>query len=86
MSFDVWIYNLAGNIATFMPLGFLLTLALKKINNKKIILSISLTLIVIAETAQLVTRRGVFDMDDIILNMVGVGIGYYICKIMKKKR
>lgn len=85
MSFDVWIYNLAGNIAAFMPLGFLLTLALKKINNKKIILSSSLALIVIAETAQLVTRRGVFDIDDIILNMVGVGIGYYIYKMMKKK-
>lgn len=86
ISFDVWIYNLAGNIAAFMPLGFLLTLAFKKIINKRSILSISLALIVIAEAAQLVTRRGVFDIDDIILNMAGVGIGYYIYKIIKKKR
>lgn len=86
ISFKVWTYNLAGNIAAFMPLGFLLTSTLKRINNKKSTFSIALTLIIIAEVAQLVTRRGVFDIDDIILNMVGVGIGYYIYKIMKKKR
>lgn len=81
ISFDTWIYNLAGNIVAFMPLGFLLTAALKRINNKKTILSISLILITTAEAAQLMTRKGVFDIDDIILNMVGVAIGYYIYKI-----
>jgi len=86
ISFDVWIYNLAGNIVAFIPLGFLLTAALKKINSRKSIFSISLILIITAEIMQLVTYRGVFDIDDIILNIIGAGIGYHIYKKIKKKR
>jgi glycopeptide antibiotics resistance protein len=84
VSFDVWIYNLAGNIAAFVPLGFLLPAAFQKVRSLKAVFVTVLFLIVSAEAAQLLTLRGVFDVDDIILNTIGSVIGYYIYKFLKE--
>jgi glycopeptide antibiotics resistance protein len=82
-NFNIWIYNLLGNIVVFLPLGILLTLVFKRINIK-IILGISFFIILLAETMQLVLRLGVFDIDDIILNLLGCFIGYYISTSVMK--
>lgn len=81
ISFDVLLYNLVGNVAAFMPLGFLLPLAFRRFNAVKTYL-VAFILILFAEVLQLVSRRGVFDVDDLLLNMLGSIIGYGIYRLL----
>jgi glycopeptide antibiotics resistance protein len=81
ISFDIWIYNLVGNVAAFVPLGFLLPLSFKGFRGGKT-MAVSFILILSAEVLQLVSRRGVFDVDDLLLNMLGTMIGYGIYKLL----
>lgn len=82
--FEVWVYNLFGNIAAFLPLGILWPAVLGAKHKLLFTLLFSLTFLLMAETAQLVFRVGVFDIDDIILNMIGVLSGYMIYKLVSK--
>jgi len=77
---EVWIYNLFGNVGAFLPLGFLLPAALGAGRKLPTTMIYSLIFLLAAETAQLAFRVGVFDVDDIILNMIGVLIGYTLYK------
>ena len=74
--------NIFGNIGMFMPFGILLTL-LFSLKKAFIIFIIG---VLTLETAQLISRRGVFDVDDIILNSIGFLTGYAIIKIIKRGR
>lgn len=81
LAFDIWAINLLGNIAAFMPLGFLLAVAFRKLKGVQL-LTASFAFIFTAELLQLVTRRGVFDVDDILLNILGSCLGYGIFKLL----
>ncbi len=72
--------NVVGNIALFIPFGIFVTYYMK---NKKIIITFTLSLIVSAaiEFAQNAIGRTV-DIDDVILNVVGGLLGYYVFKII----
>lgn len=71
-----FIKNILGNIMLFIPYGFLASYLLK---NKKFSVITILTLIVslTIETVQYYIGR-VFDIDDIILNLVGGIVGFLI--------
>lgn len=72
--------NLFGNIALFVPMGIIF----KQLSLKPFIICIlSLGLIITIEILQYITQKGIFDVLDIILNVLGIGIGYMI---VKKKR
>ena len=75
---DAWIYNLFGNVAAFMPLGFLLPIVSGAKKKLRVTVLLSFALLLMAEAAQLIFRVGVFDVDDIILNMLGVIFGYMV--------
>lgn len=75
---DVWIYNLFGNIAAFVPFGLLLPAVFNVKKKFAVTILLSLIFLLGAETAQLIFRVGVFDVDDLILNMTGVILGYLI--------
>lgn len=81
--FTFWIYNLLGNIVVFIPLGVLLMLVMKRGSLKNTI-GISFLIIVLAESTQLITRVGVFDIDDIILNLLGCLAGYALGSALRK--
>jgi glycopeptide antibiotics resistance protein len=70
------VINLAGNIVLLVPIGFLVPFVYRKMTWKK-----SLALAVAAgfalEGMQAVFRVGIFDIDDVILNGLGVMIGYW---------
>lgn len=83
--FTVWAYNLFGNIVVFTPLGFLLPFVLRKNKSAVMVLFTALCVILLAETLQLILRIGVFDIDDIILNLIGCLAGYMIYAAMKKQ-
>lgn len=66
--------NLFGNILLFIPLGYY----------KGIIKSI--LIVIIIELLQLLFKRGVFDIVDIILNTIGIILGYVGRKIYGRRR
>lgn len=75
--------NFLGNIVLFIPVGALLPMVTewKKIW-KTMVAGIGFSLFI--ETIQLITSRGCFDLDDVILNGLGTvtGLGLY-CAIQK---
>lgn len=68
--------NLLGNFVLFMPMGLFLP-CLVPVSRKKHYLIVVITLLLI-EIAQLFTGRGIFDIDDIMLNFAGFLIAYII--------
>ncbi|XRG78538.1 VanZ family protein [Rossellomorea sp. GAMAL-10_SWC] len=84
INFDIRISNLAGNIIGFMPFGFLLPLIVKKYDNLKSILKATFILSLTYELLQLLLfQLGSFDVDDLILNTLGGGLGYLVLKIIR---
>jgi len=79
MNTDIPIRNLVGNILAFMPMGFYLPFICSKLSKGKVYICIVVAIIFAVEVLQLLTRRGVFDVDDIILNNIGALIGFAIC-------
>lgn len=74
--------NVIGNMIMFMPYGFFISYILK-LNKKRIVLILSLLISVTIEITQLIIGR-VFDVDDILLNVVGGLVGYLIYRIITK--
>lgn len=70
--------NLFGNIATFIPLGFFLPCFWKKLRSLRKLLFCSGKVILIIELIQLFTLRGCCDIDDLILNLLGVFLGFLL--------
>lgn len=80
----LFIKNVLGNMIMFLPFGFFTSWFLR--SEKKLypmILTIIASLSI--ELVQLVSGR-VFDVDDIMLNIVGGLIGYYMYAIMRTVR
>ena len=69
--------NFLGNIALFIPMGFLLPCVTDwKKMWRTVVAGVGFSLII--ETIQLITSRGCFDFDDVVLNGLGCVIGYGI--------
>lgn len=71
------ITNVFGNILMFTPFGFL-GIVFPKLNNFRVLILDFLFAIILVESLQYFTRLGVFDIDDVLLNTVGVAIGFWI--------
>ena len=69
------------NILMTIPLGLLLPLLDKRFENLKYFLSTTFLIILGIETLQFILKRGIFDVDDILNNLVGALIGFGLCKI-----
>lgn len=72
------IKNLAGNLLLFLPMGIYVPLFIKSVNRIGKFVGLMTVLLFTLELIQLVTRRGSFDIDDFMLNLVGALIGYGI--------
>ncbi len=79
------VVNLLGNILLFTPIGCFLPMAYPKCNGFRCVFSITLCSIVLIEILQYFCGR-VADIDDVILNMIGVLLGYGIFFILNKIR
>jgi len=79
--------NLLGNVIVLVPLGFLFALRYHK-NKWGRALLVGLFIGIILELLQVIFKSGILDIDDIILNSLGVIIGYllfiFIYGIFKK--
>lgn len=78
-----WIKTMIiGNVLMFVSMGILLPLCFEKINSKNIYMYAVLVPLVI-EVIQLAIGRS-FDIDDLIMNCLGILIGYFIVAIMRR--
>jgi glycopeptide antibiotics resistance protein len=76
------IINLAGNVVMFVPLGFFIPAVSEKFRAFWRTLAVSFLCIVTVEILQLFLLLGSCDTDDLILNIIGVTVGYLIFKII----
>jgi len=82
----LFILNIFGNIVIFMPIQFLMMKIFGKLSFKKYLI-IDIALILIIEILQFITCSGVFDVDDIILNIFGMSLVYFTyIKLTNKKQ
>jgi glycopeptide antibiotics resistance protein len=76
--------NLLGNIILLVPVGILFPLAFRQTTWKKtLMLAVAAGFAI--EVIQVVLRVGIFDIDDVILNAVGVLTGYWFFTFLARK-
>jgi len=76
--------NILGNIIGFMPLGVLLPVLFVRLQSWHKTIGAIFLISLSFEIIQLITGRGVFDVDDILLNTIGGAIGYLFYFISNK--
>ena len=86
----VAVINILGNIAMFVPYGVFLPAMWQKLRKAwKVFLAGTLSILAV-EACQLLTLRGRFDIDDVLLNMIGIMLGYGLWRLThrspKKKK
>ena len=77
-----FLINIVGNTLLFVPLGFCIPLLWNIPYDKVMLIGLAYTLFI--EITQMFMPR-VSDVDDIILNCIGVAIGIFIHSRVKKK-
>ena len=83
------IINLAGNVLLFIPAGWLLPRLWKPMRNFFLFFLTCTLAIFLVELVQLFTLLGRFDVDDLILNLSGMLLGYLyytVCAAIRNKR
>lgn len=72
------ILNLSANIMMFVPMGVFLPLLWKKLRKFSSCIFMGALIIIVVEIVQLFSLLGSFDVDDIILNLIGIIIGFLL--------
>ena len=70
------VINLGGNVIMFVPLGLLLPFVSDRAKELKNCFVMTFVLLMLVETVQLFTLLGSFDIDDLLLNMIGIFMGW----------
>lgn len=92
VSNGTWPVQIIGNILLFMPIPFFMELLKNKKFQLKNLIRIMIVLIVSLELIQglidLITGfpNKIMDIDDIILNLIGIFLSYFILKILDKTK
>ena len=79
------VMNLVGNVAIFVPLGFLGAMVRKRRSFIRTSLD-GFLFSLLVEIFQFVAKVGRFDVDDLILNTIGAMLGYIIFIIVNAMR
>lgn len=83
VDFLIAFYNLGANIGLFIPFGSYYCF-IKNKPSLGYLLTITIFTITFIEGLQYLTKRGSFDIDDFILNVAGVYVGYLIHPLFAK--
>ena len=75
------VINLVGNVIMFVPLGWFYPVLWQRLRKFPWLLLWLLLTILSIETLQLFTLLGSFDVDDVLLNMVGALLGFGVWKL-----
>lgn len=76
------VINLGGNVIMFIPLGLLLPRVFPKLSSLPRVLLTTAAIITAVEIIQLFTLVGSCDIDDLILNVAGAAVGYWLHKLI----
>lgn len=76
--------NLFGNVALFVPLGIFLPLLFAGLRRFWRFGLLTLGLILALEFLQLATGLGTLDVDDLLLNIPGALLGYWLWRLLQK--
>lgn len=79
-----FLVNVFGNIFAFSPFGMMLPILSTHMQTWWKMLALSFLVTMCIECTQLVTRLGVFDVDDLFMNTLGGMIGYGLYCIFRK--
>lgn len=78
MNVNIPLENIFGNLIMFLPAGMYLPLFCEKVDSIKKLIIYMLQIFLLIELGQFLTKRGSFDIDDLILNLAGAVIGYLL--------
>ena len=84
VSTEAFLLNLMGNLLVFFPVGILIPLWRTKKTGFIRILIYTFLFTLCIESLQLVTRVGVFDVDDLLMNTLG-GLAGWVCYCLALK-
>lgn len=79
------IINNIGNVVLFIPFGFMLPIRFQCLDNITKVCIISVLFSMTIECIQLYMPYRWTDIDDVILNSIGAGVGYSLFKLYKNK-
>ncbi|AKG34569.1 VanZ family protein [Paenibacillus durus] len=85
----VRLVNLLGNVAVFVPFGILIPAVTSRLRSAAGLAVLCIPCITALEILQMLLRAGSFDVDDILLNLLGVWAGFGLLRlsyIMRKRR
>lgn len=77
-NWNLFVINVVGNIAVFIPFGIFMPLLFPKCKNVILTALFSLEFSIVIEVIQIVSRVGSFDVDDLLLNTLGGVCGFII--------
>lgn len=80
------IINLFGNLIAFAPFAFFLPLLFKRMRNFALFILLIFSLVISVELLQYLLCTGQCDIDDIILNISGAAMAFWILKIKPIKK
>lgn len=80
MSKSIPVRNLVGNLLLFFPWGIYLPLLSQKMKQWKIYMVITVATLLGIELVQFFAKYGSFDIDDLILNLAGAMLGFFMWK------
>ena len=80
------VINLVGNVIMFVPLGFFTAELWKPFRPLWRCLLLGAGIIVCVELTQLFALVGSCDFDDLMLNVVGIGLGYGLYRLVNRKK
>lgn len=83
LSYASRLVNLLGNVAVFAPVGFLLPLAVSRYYSWFRLTVMSACCIMVLELAQMLLHVGSLDIDDLLLNLLGVWAGYALLRLVR---
>lgn len=79
------VINLLGNVVCFIPFGIILPVTSRKFKKLYSVIFLMFLFSLFVELTQLLFKIGSFDVDDILLNVIGAFIGYVIYYFGKRK-
>ena len=74
-------FNLFGNVVLFIPYGIFLPYLFRRMRALWKVMVAGVVTVVCVELLQIATLRGSCDVDDLILNLLGIFIGYMAFRI-----
>ncbi len=81
VSFKSFCINIIGNLCLFMPFSLFLPLIFKSMNKYIRFLITLIFIVIVIELLQFITISGSCDIDDVLLNVFGASIVYFLLNI-----